>query len=49
MYFRCLVNILGSLLYLLKGSTTLQDWAVIPKQKKVSPQVSNDGFVEIKL
>ena len=52
MSYRCLVNILGSLLYLLKGSTNLQDWAVMPKQEKVSTQVSNDGFVgfvEIKL
>ena len=50
--FRCFVNIIGSLMYLLKGSTSLQDWAVTPEtvQKvKMSNEVSNDGFVEIKL
>ena len=47
------VHILGSLLYLTKGSATLQDWAVpVSDQKEKTEQSQEDledGFTEIKL
>ena len=46
---RCGVHILGSLLYLLKGSAELQDWAVAKSKKESEATNTNDGFVEIKL
>ena len=47
------VHILGSLLYLTKGSAALQDWAVpVPDEKEKTEQNEEpleDGFTEIKL
>jgi len=45
----CGVHVLGSLLYLLKGSAELQDWAVAKSKKESEATNTNDGFVEIKL
>ena len=48
------VHILGSLLYLTRGSATRQDWAVPVSGEREKPEqhqedLEDDGFTEIKL
>ena len=52
MLYSCTVHVVGSLLYLTKGSATVQDWAVpVLQSKDRSEEVTEgeDGFTEIKL
>ena len=46
-----MVHVLGSLLYLLKGSATVQDWArpVSLQREKETGEETEDGFTEIEL
>ena len=52
-WISCSVHILGSLLYLTRGSATLQDWAVPVSVETNKPEQHHedleDGFTEIKL
>ena len=46
-----MVHVLGSLLYLLKGSAAVQDWArpVSLQREKETGEETEDGFTEIEL